>query len=405
MYTLLITFFLVSIIFSFLCSMWEAVLLSITPSYAEVRYREGHSIGHHLRSFKANIDQPLAAILTLNTIAHTVGAIGVGAQATVIWSETNPLVTGLLVPAVMTLAILVLSEIIPKTLGATYWQELAPFTVRCLLIIITLLFPLVWLSQLITRWMKKDVQGSILSRSDFLAMAQIGARDGVFEHSESQLIANLLKFRNIRASDIMTPRTVVVAGAETETIRDFFESHKNLRFSRIPIYQMNSKDEVTGYVLKDDILAAIVKEQGDAPLSSLKRQMMVVRGDYPLPELFDRLLQRREHCVVVTDEYGGLAGIVTMEDVIETLLGLEIVDEQDQETDMQVRARRNWEQRARAHGLVVEPTPVPKQLNENNGVAAIVPEEQQALEPSAATETSESKNEQEQEQEQDGKHE
>ena len=357
MYTLLITFFLVSIIFSFLCSMWEAVLLSITPSYAEVKHREGAPIGRHLRAFKANIDQPLAAILTLNTIAHTVGAIGVGAQATVIWSSSHPLITGLAVPAVMTLAILVLSEIIPKTLGATYWKELAPFTVRSLLLIITLLYPLVWMSQLITRFMKKDTEGSIFSRSDFMAMARIGARDGVFEHSESQLIANLLKFRNIRARDIMTPRTVVVAGSDVETINHFFEAHQNLRFSRIPVYHKSNKDEVTGYVLKDDILAAIVKQEGDAPLDSLRRQAMMVSEDYPLPELFDRLLQRREHCVIVTDEYGGMAGMVTMEDVIETLLGLEIVDESDQEADMQDRARRNWEDRARAHGLLVEPPP------------------------------------------------
>lgn len=163
MYTLLITFFLVSIIFSFLCSLWEACLLSITPSYAELRYREGHTIGRHLRAFKNNVDRPLAAILTLNTIAHTAGAIGVGAQATLIWGDLNPLITGVAVPVAMTIAILVLSEIIPKTIGATYWKELAGFTVNSLQIIIALLFPFVWMSQQITQFMKKDTQGSIFS--------------------------------------------------------------------------------------------------------------------------------------------------------------------------------------------------------------------------------------------------
>ena len=354
MYTLLVAFFLVSIVVSFLCSLWEAVLLSITPSFAELKYRDGHPIGKRLKSFKTDIDRPLAAILTLNTIAHTVGAIGVGAQATLIWSETSLYITGVAVPVIMTLAILILSEIIPKTIGATYWQELASFTVNSLVVVITLLAPLVWLCQLITRSLKKDTAGSIFSRSDFVAMAQIGARDGIFEHSESQLIANLLRFRSVRSADIMTPRTVVVAGSETMTIADYFASHPELRFSRIPVYQDDSKDEITGFVLKDDLLAAMLEDRGDEPLTSLKRKIMIVEEDFPLPELFDRQLERKEHIVLVVDEYGGMAGIVTMEDVIETLLGLEIVDESDHDTDMQVRARKNWEQRARYHGLIPE---------------------------------------------------
>ncbi len=151
MYTLLIAFLLVSITFSFLCSLWEAVLLSITPAYAEIKNQEGTSLGKHLSDFKANIDHPLSAILTLNTIAHTVGAIGVGAQATVIWADSSPVITAFVVPALMTIAILVLSEIIPKTIGATHWQRLVPFTVNCLLFIIPVLYPLVWVCQLITK--------------------------------------------------------------------------------------------------------------------------------------------------------------------------------------------------------------------------------------------------------------
>ncbi|MDA0272520.1 MAG: DUF21 domain-containing protein, partial [Proteobacteria bacterium] len=184
MISLLIVFALVSIVFSFLCSLWEAALLSITPTYAEIQNQEGSKLGNHLSEFKSNIDRPLAAILTLNTMAHTIGAIGVGAQATIIWADANPLVTSFFVPALMTLAILLFSEIIPKTLGASYWKELAPFTVNSLLMVMFALAPLIWVCKLLTSAMKKT-EGSIFSRSDFLAMAEIGAREGVFEHSES----------------------------------------------------------------------------------------------------------------------------------------------------------------------------------------------------------------------------
>jgi CBS domain containing-hemolysin-like protein len=195
MLSLLITFFLVAIVTSFLCSLWEAVLLSITPSYAQIQFNRGGRLGQLLQSFKDDIDRPLAAILTLNTIAHTAGAIGVGDQAAKIWADANPLITGLLVPVVMTLAILVLSELIPKTLGANYWQELAPFTVRSLAWMIRLLGPLVWFSRLLTRALKKDDVGSAFTRSDFLAMADIGAKHGVFEQQELAIINNLLRFR------------------------------------------------------------------------------------------------------------------------------------------------------------------------------------------------------------------
>ena len=173
MYTLLIVFFLIAILTSFLCSMWEAVLLSITPSFAQIKVQEGGALGKQLQVFKKDIDRPLAAILTLNTIAHTVGAIGVGDQASKIWSDASPMITGLVVPALMTLAILVLSELIPKTLGANYWKELTPFTARSLVFIIKLLGPLVWFSQLVTRLLKKDEVDSAFTRKDFLAMAAL----------------------------------------------------------------------------------------------------------------------------------------------------------------------------------------------------------------------------------------
>ncbi|MBD3646963.1 MAG: DUF21 domain-containing protein, partial [Pseudomonadales bacterium] len=330
------------------------VLLIITPHYAELKFQEGAAIGRHLRSFKQNIDRPLAAILTLNTIAHTVGAIGVGEQAARLWADSNPVMTRIFVPAAMTLAILVLSEIIPKTLGAVFWKRLAGFTVHSLLIIIAILAPFVWLSQLITRSFRTDQAGSVLSRSDFLAMAQLGAKKGVFEEKESEIITNLIRFNKVQAKDIMTPRTVVKAAPEEMSVKDYYEANQDLRFSRIPVYQEDDKDHITGYILKDELLIKLIHDETDLPIRSIKREIMVINEAFPMPDLFNRFITRKENIALVVDEFGGMAGIVTTEDVIETLLGLEIVDESDSAEDMQILARKNWERRARAVGLIEE---------------------------------------------------
>ena len=351
MYTLIILFFLISILASFLCSVLEAVLLSISPAFAERQMSENPTIGHALADFQQNIDKPLAAILTLNTIAHTVGAIGVGSQAAVIWGES--LMSTLVIPVVMTLAILILSEIIPKTLGANYWQELAGFTVRTLKLIIFLLAPLVLVSQLITKSMKKDKNKSVLSRADFTAMAELGAREGVFDERESSLLRNFMRFHAVRARDVMTPRPVVVAAAETETLSEFHNKHPKLQFSRIPLFT-DSIDHINGYFMRDDLLAALVDGKENDALSSLRRDMSTVDENHPLAELFNHFTEQRTHIAMVVDGFGGTAGIVTMEDVIETLLGTEIVDEVDGTTDMQILARRQWEKRAKRLGLNIE---------------------------------------------------
>ena len=256
----------------------------------------------------------------------------------------------------MTLAILVLSELIPKTLGANYWKELTPFTARSLALIIKLLCPLVWFSQFVTRALKKEDVGSAFTRSDFLAMADIGAKHGIFEQHESEIITNLLRFRSVVAQDVMTPRTVVKAASACQTIGEFFEQNRELRFSRIPLYEKDSHDHVIGYMLKDQVLDQVV--DGRTARRTANAQARHHRGadDHPIIELFNQFLSSREHIALVVDEFGGMAGIVTMEDVIETLLGVEIVDEMDQTSDMQVLARRNWERRARRLGLIVERT-------------------------------------------------
>jgi len=233
MLTTLIAFLLLATVLSFFCSLWESVLLSITPSYAQIKIQQGTALGVQLRAFKENIDRPLAAILTLNTVAHTVGAIGVGQEATKIWADTSPLITGLLVPGLTTIVILIFSEIIPKTIGATHWQRLATFTVYCLKYVIWLLFPLVWLCQFATRRFKVSNEASLFSRSDFLAMTEIGAQEGVFEHTHSEMIKSLLAFDTVVVKSIMTPRTVVHRVSEDTTIKDYFNS-RSCRFPAFP---------------------------------------------------------------------------------------------------------------------------------------------------------------------------
>ena len=351
MVSLLVLFAVLAIAVSFLCSLWEAVLLSITPAYARLRHQEGTAAGRQLQIFKAEIDRPLAAILTLNTIAHTVGAIGVGSQAAGLWADTNPWITQFAVPVLMTLAILVLSELIPKTLGATYWKPLVPFTVTSLRIAITLLAPFVWLSTRITRTFRHGDTSAVLTRSDFISMAEIGAQEGVFERAESQIISNLLRFDRVTARDIMTPRMVVVRAPEDEAVRAFYDANPSLPFSRIPIHERGAPEHVTGYILKDDLLAALADGRDADPLSSLRRDIVILPEDHPLPDVFSRLVGEGEHIALVADPYGGLAGIVTMEDVIETLLGFEIVDESDANADMQEFARRRWRERAKRLGI------------------------------------------------------
>ncbi len=354
---LLAFYFAFSIFFSFLCSILEAVLLSVNYSYIEQQLKENPSVGLTLQSYKKNIDKPLAAILTLNTLAHTVGAILVGVQASVVFGNTpvqiGPISIGgeSIVAGVMTLAILILSEIIPKTLGANYWRQLAPFSSRILKVIIFALYPLVWVSQLLTKLLKKDKDMSVFSRADFNAMIAIGSKEGVIQESESKIIKNLMRFEQVLTRDVMTPRMVVKAAPNDTKIQDFFEANRPLRFSRIPIYE-GRIDNVTGFILKDRLLTKIINDEGQSALSEIEREILIVHESMPIPKLFQKLMTEREHIALVVDEFGGMEGIVTMEDVIETLLGTEIVDESDNIEDMQALARKNWEARAKKLGIL-----------------------------------------------------
>ncbi len=334
---------------SFLCSVMEAVLLSVTPSYVAALEREGNATGERLHNMKENIDRPLSAILSLNTIAHTVGATGAGAQGAIVFGEAYAGV----IAAVLTMLILVLSEIIPKTLGAVYWRTIAPAIVRILVPTIILMWPLVKLSQGLTYLLSQDEDEAAFSREEFTAMAELGEEEGVFEEKESRILRNLFRFNSLRVKDVMTPRTVVFDLPEDKTIGEVVEEHDEFRFSRIPVYNDNP-DDVTGYVLKDEMLLRAAQEELEVSLDEMSREILVVRESLPLPDLLERLLDRLEHIALVVDEYGGVAGVVTMEDVVETLLGLEIVDEADSVEDMQALARKQWFKRARELGMVSE---------------------------------------------------
>lgn len=353
---LLIFAFIGSILFSFLCSIWEAVLLSITPSYIRTQLNQGNKQGEILKEFKADIDRPLSAILTLNTIAHTVGAIGVGAQAGKLFGSNYLDLLGIsisyesIIASVMTLCILLLSEIIPKTIGANNWRSLAPFTVSSLRILIFVLAPFVWLSQLITRFLKKNKEESVLSRADVSALVSTGAAEGTLEESENVIIQNLLKLNELTVEDIMTPRTVMFTVNEDTTCQAFYDAHSVLRFSRVPL--VNEKHEIEGMVLKDDILEEIIKGNGEKTLETIRREVFYVSKDIHLQDFMLKITKANTHLALVNDDFGNVVGLVTLEDLLETLLGIEIMDETDNVVDLQALARKRWQERAKKMGLI-----------------------------------------------------
>ncbi|HJK92483.1 MAG TPA: hemolysin family protein [Polyangiaceae bacterium LLY-WYZ-15_(1-7)] len=387
--TLLLVYIGIALGFSFLCSILEAVLLSVTPSYAAQLEEESPKVGAALKAMKANVDRPLAAILSLNTIAHTIGAAGAGAQAQVVFGSQWLGVAS----AVLTLLILVVSEIIPKTIGAVYWRRLAPFSARILPWMIKALIPLVLMSELITKAMKARHHGTTISKEEIAALARLGEEQGVFDAKESRVLTNLFRIGSLRARDIMTPRTVMFALPATtrvgdlvprgarETGEDDTRQRSTMVFSRIPVYQ-DSLDDIIGYVLKDELFLKAAQNELDRPVSGLVRELHVVPDTLPVATLFEQLVETREHLALVVDEYGGVDGIVTMEDVIETLLGLEIVDEADRTVDMREMARRRWRERRKKMGTIPPPPGDPTGAGE--GEAAPDPKEAPAVEGGGA---------------------
>jgi CBS domain containing-hemolysin-like protein len=352
----LILFFLLAISVSFVCSLWEAVLLSTTPSFISRLQIEKPHIGNILNKMKDDIDRPLSAILTLNTIAHTVGAMGVGVQAGKIFGSNYFNIFSIeiayesLIAGLMTLAILILSEIIPKTIGANYWKEMTPFTVRSLQFLLIVLSPFVWLSKWITRLVIAEKGRSVFSRADFAAMADAGLKSGALDSEEKSIIQNLLRLENLKVRDIMTPRSVVMMADEDYTMTEIYDELKPMVFSRIPVFH-DHPDNITGVILKDNILENLAQDRHEVKASEIKREILFVEDNYSVAKLMDTLILNREHLAMVADSFGSIVGLVTMEDLFETLLGFEIVDESDKVEDMQKLAVERWKKRSKKQNL------------------------------------------------------
>jgi len=330
-----------ALVVSFLCSIWEAAMLSTPVSHIELLVQEGRQAGVIMQGLRQNVEQPISAILTLNTIAHTVGAFGAGAEATVIFgSEFEGLIA-----VVLTLLILVFSEIIPKTLGAVYAKPLTPFTAYSLRALLWLLRPAVFAFEFVTRSMRPSEEPPTVTRSELQVMARISAEEGGIQERENRVVANLLQLADVLVETIMTPRTVVLMFQEEQTVAEVMQSYTFLPFSRIPVFG-ESADDVKGYVLRHEIYRRAAADEHGVTMREILRQLEVVPETNSVAQVLDEFIAKEDHVFLVIDEYGGTAGLITLEDTLETLLGIEILDESDPVADLQELARRRYQSQA-----------------------------------------------------------
>ena len=323
---------------SFLCSIWEAAMLSTPVSHIELLVQQGKQSGRIMQGLRQNVEHPISAILTLNTIAHTVGAAGAGAEATaILGSQFQGLIF-----FVLTLLILVFSEIIPKTLGAVYAKPLTPFTAHSLRILLQILKPAVFAFEFFTRAMRPSEEAPTVTRSELQVMARISAEEGGIQERENRIVANLLQLADVQVETIMTPRTVVVMFQQDQTVGEVMRSYRFLPFSRIPIYA-ESADDVRGYVLRHEIYRRAAAAEHEVQLHEFARQLEVVPETNSVAQVLDEFIAKQDHIFLVIDEYGGTSGLITLEDTVETLLGIEILDESDRVADLRQLSRRRYQ--------------------------------------------------------------
>lgn len=341
--TALLIFLLSAICISFLCSLLEASLMSTPISYVTMREEEGYKPATRFKKYKLDSSRPIAAILSLNTIANTIGSAGVGAQATRLFgSEWFGLVS-----AIVTILILVFAEIIPKTIGATHWKRLTGFTSGSIRILIIMLYPIVRSVEFLQKLLTPKGDEVMVTREEISAMADVAEESGELDEDENEVIQNLIGLEDLHADSAMTPRVVCSVAAESMTVGRFYKDKRFLHHSRIPVYNQ-SQDYITGYVLRMDALQLVADDKKDVPLGSIKREIASFQEEMPLDEIWGEMISKDEQIAVIIDEYGSFQGILTLEDVIETILGDEIVDEQDAVRDMQQFARDKWK-RHRKH--------------------------------------------------------
>lgn len=341
--TALFSYLFLALIVSFICSLTESVLLSTPQSFLTSK-KETQWINSYL-NYKKNIDKPLAAILSLNTVAHTIGAAGVGAEATKLFGESYLGLTS----AILTILILIISEIIPKTIGANYWRNLSKTTYFLIKTMLFITYPLVIISTIITNILSNNKKEKAISREEILALTSIGTKEGVFSKKENKIIHNILKLKKIKASEVMTPRVVITSANEELSLKNFKKEKKYLKFSRIPLF-LEEDEKITGYIFLQDILEELIKKQNvNSKLKDFKRDILIVPNSISLLRLWEELLNKKEHISIIVNEYGGLEGIVTMEDIIETLIGLEIADENDLIIDMRQYAKELMKKKSKKH--------------------------------------------------------
>ena len=334
--TLLITYLLIALLVSFLCSVLESVLLSSTPSYIEsLGKKDNSSTVEMLKDLKSNSDKSVSSILILNNFALVLGAAGVGAQAQILFGEKIET----LIAVVLALSILYFSEIIPKTIGAIYWKKLLIPSAHLINLLMKILFPLVWISSFLTNTISKGkIKESNFSRDEIMAAVTMGEKEGSILSKESALIENLFKLKNIKTKDIMTPRSVVFAFKSSITVEEAIEDDKMYIHSRIPIYD-ETIDDIIGIVFNQVILEESVEERDNTILKDITVPVHKISENVPVSSLIDQFVNRKTHLFIVEDNYGQTSGVVTLEDAIETLLGVEIVDEMDEVEDMQAFAK------------------------------------------------------------------
>ncbi len=327
---------------SFICSLSEASILSISPAAISLIEKKRKRTGALLERLRENIERPIAAILTLNTIANTAGSMMVGREVVHIWGDIR---LGL-ASAILTFVILVFSEILPKTLGAHYARQLAPTFAYVIQFMIFVTIPFVYLTGLLNRLVENKNARST-SREEMIATAEIGADEGSIHQKESKVIKNLLMLNKIKVSEIMTPRSVVNAFDMNETVGAVMAKYKPVRFSRIPVFDKDL-DNVKGLLHRYKLMEAVAHDRDNTPLKDIMTSIHTISEDTTVSAALDEFIKRREHLFLVVNEYGTMSGIVTLEDAIETLLGVEIVDEYDSITDMRQYALEQWRQKKQA---------------------------------------------------------
>ena len=326
---------------SFMCSILEATLMSTPLSYVNMREDEGYKPATRFKRYKTDNARPIAAILSLNTIANTIGAAGVGAQATQLFgSQWFGLVS-----AITTILILVFAEIIPKTIGTRYWKRLMRFTTNTLRLIIVLLFPIVWVVEKLSKTIADDDDDeAAVSREEVAAMADMAEDEEVIDEDENKIIQNVIKLDDVKAEDVMTPTTVAAIAPERMTLKQFYKDKRYSHFSRIPVWS-ESDEYITGYILRSEALELLTEDKFNMTLGDIRRDIVMYKEQMPVSEIWDSMLSNKQHIACVIDEYGSFQGIITLEDIIETIVGLEIMDERDDVADLRQLALDRWHQR------------------------------------------------------------